>query len=174
MRYINPTEQCRQIPVALVLVMEQDHIHEILTNLTSSLLRFQITQIQLNHVRNVQSQLAAPPAPGQNPPHVGVAPPPPQPGGRGRGRGPRGGPGGAPMPRPAPGVVGQPQQTGGADADPNLVELCIYGVASLYEKYYEEKPAAPPPGGPKGPNPPGPGGLPKPPAPAGPGPAKQP
>ncbi len=148
-RYISATDQCRLVPLGLVLIVEQEHIHEILTNLTSSMLRFQITQVQVQHVRNVQSQEAldeAAAGPGTTPgagPAAPVRPAPgPMPPGPGERRGFRGRrsmemrqPGGPPGPGPMaqpPGVTAT-----GNEADPNLVELTVYGIASLYERFDE-------------------------------------
>lgn len=120
-RYLFSNEQCRQVPIGLVLIAEQNHIHEILTNLTRSpKLRFQITQVQVHHVRNIHSDGTAPDSkpdskPGGRPPGGQVV------GGHGVG---------------GQGGVGQ-QHTGESDA--NLVEVCVYGIASLYERYWEKK-----------------------------------
>ncbi len=72
-----------------------------------------------------------------------------------------------PMGPPMPGFgqpgVGAPQVNPAAESDSTLVELCIYGVASLYERYHEKSQPAPTTR--PNPNPPLGPGLPKPPQP---------
>lgn len=48
-RYIQVTPQCRHLPVAMRLIVEQAHVHDILTAVANSRLRIQITQVSLTH-----------------------------------------------------------------------------------------------------------------------------
>jgi hypothetical protein len=129
-----------------------------------------VTQVQIQHVHNIKppekagAPAAAPPAGPMAPGPMNPMPP----GGSGPGRFPVNPQAGAAKP-----AVNE--------EDPNLVELGIYGISALYERYEAPKesggpsgtpgpggPAAPGPGGPAGPGPGGPGQA-KPPAPPGPG-----
>ena len=55
-RYLYVTEQCRHTPVGIVMVVEQEHIHDILVKLADSKLRFRISQLQFNHLHGVKSE----------------------------------------------------------------------------------------------------------------------
>jgi hypothetical protein len=132
-KYLHVTGQARSLPFAMALVVEQNHIHDFLTQLANSQLRVQITQVSLHHVRDVSSQSETP-AGGLNP------------------MGPMTGPGPERPERPM-GGLGGPRGTGGntgavaAEApDPNLVEVTVYGIATLYEKFplKKEEPKADP------------------------------
>jgi hypothetical protein len=181
-RYMHVTPQCRHLPLVLRVVLDQDHVHELLTAVANSRLRIQITQIQESHVQNLLPAAAGGPAgPGAGPglgpmpgSGAGVGPvgpggpkmagpgPGPGPGGDGRPRGGSsmppggirpgsgfGGSGGVPG-RPGIGPGGTPTGPGGpvgpgmptgrpdtatqAEENSALVELTIYGLASLYER----------------------------------------
>jgi len=125
-RYLYVTEQCRHLPLGMVLVVDQAHVHDVLVTLANSPLRLQISQVQLQHVRSIQCQLAA--AGGT---------------GAGTGTGPGGKPpptGLRPLPQPMP--LGSSPSASGPNTvgpDPNLVELTLYGVAALYEKFPGKK-----------------------------------
>jgi hypothetical protein len=108
-RYLNVTDTCRDMPFALVVVLEQPHLHDFVVQLANSHLRVQITQITFNRVRNVGPLPVEGGAPGAAP---GVLP--------GREGGIR--PGGA--------AAGPAD-----DFDPNLVEVSVYGIAAMYEKF---------------------------------------
>lgn len=101
-RYVFVTEQVRHLPIALHLVVDQTHIHEVLVALSNSRLRVQTTQVQFRHVRGIRSSIAEP----------GAAAPPPT------------------------------STTPSSEDDPNLVELAVYGLASLYERFPPKAPAA--------------------------------
>jgi hypothetical protein len=90
LRYVSRTEQCRHIPIALHMIVDVAHMHEILVALSSSRLRVQTTQVQFRHISGFHP--AATGAAGVT--HV-VAP----------------------------------------DEDPYLVELVVYGIAVLYERF---------------------------------------
>jgi hypothetical protein len=112
-RYLAATEQCRHLPVAMVLVIDQAYLTDLLTSLANSRLRFQITQVHYHRARGVQ--------PG---------------GSGGASNGPRGTPGNE---RPQPGQVGNYGAAAVGDGEPNLIEVTIYGIAALYERYSEKK-----------------------------------
>src|SRR5207248_1101913 len=57
-RYIAVTEQVRHMPVALSLVVEQGHMQDVLTAVTNSRLRIQITQVQWKRAEGIKSTLA--------------------------------------------------------------------------------------------------------------------
>jgi hypothetical protein len=178
-RYLQVTPQCRHLPLAMVLIVDQHYIPDVLAEVSNSRLRIQLTQVQIVHARTigpVQNQ----PGPGGGKPPGGKPPvgppvggrPPlggrPRPGGIGGGDGmggegsrppgggglfPPGGPGPSPPP-PGPGPGGG--KPGPTEADPNLVELGIYGIAALYERFDPSKaaPATPPGDKPPAGNPP--------------------
>lgn len=114
MRYIFRSQQCRHMPVALLLIVDQAHMHEVLVAMSNSRLRVQTTQVQYRHINHYHPSSAGRLAPGS------VAP---------------------------------------QDEDPNLVEMAIYGIASLYERFppKDYKPSAPPPAAPGAPTPGAPG-----------------
>lgn len=141
-RYIAVTDQVRHMPVALSLIVDQAHMQDVLTAVNNSRLRIQITQVQWQHAHGIKSgALALAPGgggieqPGPFPPGMGPKPP----------KFPGGGmvpPGGGMVP-PGGGIVppggilpgGAPSAGAGDEDDPNLVELAVYGIAALYERY---------------------------------------
>jgi hypothetical protein len=167
-RYLHVTEQCRHLPFGLLLIVDQANIPDVLTALANSKLRIQITQVQFQHARGVQPAAGGsepgaggtamgpmPPGamgptmgrPGMVRPGAGGGTPP----GYGqmmeRARGGRGDSRYGPMPPPptsregvpgAPGGFG-PETAGMSEDDPNLVELGIYGIAALYERFPPKK-----------------------------------
>ncbi len=210
-RYMHVTPQCRHLPIAMCVILDQAHIHDFLTAMANSRLRIQITQVTFSNV----SKHIDPPAETDS--DKGTSGPGPGPGGNGPagagspgGTGPAGGRGlgsggsgsGSGMGPPAgmgsggsgdvgPGMYGnrgygnggrRPGNMGGvggsggmglgggfgmggmygrggsgrpggsgapdtgnknqAKDTASLVELCVYGVASLYERF-PPKPAAP-------------------------------
>jgi hypothetical protein len=191
-RYVDLSEQVRRLPVAVVLVVDQAAIPEVLTAFANSRLRMWTTQWQWRHVRGIPSPVATPsggeaaPAEGggattgattgARPPMVGSGMPPragsgmpPRTTGPGK---PMGGTTGhnpyGPYGMPPPGVGGGQQAQAADEDDPNLVELTVYNIASLYERYPPRKQEETPPGGlppgpgvaPPGGTPPGPGVVP--------------
>jgi hypothetical protein len=160
-RYLHVTDQARHLPIAVKLAVDQAHVHDVLTAFANSRLRMQITQVSLLHVRNVQrgSESAAgkdnkgkydmPKGPSGGGSSLGPAP------GVTGGNSPRGSGGGygAPMPG-GPGTKGGKAGAGpmggdgrgdqpgeGADSAPlaqdtaQLVELTVYAIATLYERF---------------------------------------
>ncbi len=167
-RYISVTEQVRHMPVALSLVVDQAHMQDVLTAVINSRLRIQITQVQWKRIRGVKSMgpsngpgggdrttaPGVPPGggvPGSKPGVSGGGASPPGGGGSG-GRVSGGGsstPGGGTPPggipgsgaNTPPGGANNSAQGSGDDSDPNLVELAVYGIAALYERYPPRPPA---------------------------------
>lgn len=95
-RYAVTTDQVRRIPLAVVVLADQAHAQEILTALTNSKFRFQVTQVGWQHHRGSASaeEEAAPV-------------------------------------RPVPGDAKKEPE----EMQTNLIELVIYCVASIYEKF---------------------------------------
>jgi hypothetical protein len=169
-RYLHRTEQVRRMPIGVVLVVDQSHIQDVQRAFANSRLRFQNVQIHWQRFRGALdgSQSGTPSmttAPSGRPPAGGLRPtspssgPPgpvtPSSGGGGGGAGaglettaPSGRPGGG---RPVPGGAGAPNTTAFQqlpdEAMTSLVELSIYGIASLYEKYPPRTPPAATPDG---------------------------
>jgi hypothetical protein len=142
-RYLHVTDQARSLPFAMTLIVEQNHIHDFLTQLAESQLRVQITQVGFQHVRDVTSLAETLPGTEQPGGPMGgpMGGPPPM----GSGGGPPPKPGGPPpMGGTGPGGPNKPPTVLGPD--PNLVELNVYGIATLYEKFpiKKEEPKADP------------------------------
>jgi hypothetical protein len=190
-RYMYITPQCRHLPIALKLLIDQAHIHDVLAAIANSRLRIQVTQVTVNHDPAAGGQQAGsggfggpPPGTGGGPsagsggPSAGsggrVGPPPgvsasrpgggmyggtggsPRPGGGmgglaglpgrffpgmgGRGRGGMGtgeGEGTIGMGPGMPGGLGGATETGVSTFQDTaqLIELSVYGIASLYERF---------------------------------------
>lgn len=124
-RYIFVTEQSRHLPVAMTLTIDQSHLGELLVAAANSRLRFQTTQVEFRRVHGAGQGGSSTPAGGFTPPSM-----------------PAGLPGGSiPVMRSPMTPVGSGDARTNAptatavDADnPNLVEVTIYGIASLYER----------------------------------------
>lgn len=154
-RYLETSDQVRRMPIALVLIVDQAHVQDVLTAFAKSRLRFQTTQVEWRRYRgSIQPSIVEEGAVGE----VG-------PGMMGRRRPPMAPPGAVgvrppPMVKPGnpPAAADQPEDD---EDSSNLVELGIYGIASLYAKYPPKPPAgdAPAPGA-------APGGVPAPAVPA--------
>ena len=112
-RYIDVTEQVRRMPVGLVVTTDQSYVKDILESLVNIKLRFQITQVHWNRFHGT---LEYGPAPG------GTATPV--------------GPAGFDGPFGRPGF--QAPSTNREDQfSANLMEINIYGLLSLYERFPE-------------------------------------
>ncbi|MFL5242140.1 MAG: hypothetical protein ACJ8FY_08530 [Gemmataceae bacterium] len=150
-RYLDVRPQVRWMPIGLVLVIDQSAMQDVLAAIANSRLRIQTTQVSWSHVANVRSEK------GETKGGAGLetAGAKSKKGGPDEG-GPRGGSRlpGAPMigyGPPAPGGMatmgpfgsGQMRRSLGDQDDPNLIELSVYGIASLYERYPPQPPAAP-------------------------------
>jgi hypothetical protein len=163
-RYIQVTQQCRHLPLAMVLIVDQSCVPDVVAAFSNSRLRIQVTQVEISHVRGIKPPVAGQPTKGDSldkPGPLASASPTPgtpavsalrpgmrrQAGGEGRGGMGDGGDAG-PTPvktttQPAPGPGGNAGKTAvPTDDDPNLVEVGIYGIAALYERFDEAKAAA--------------------------------
>jgi hypothetical protein len=117
-RYVEVTQQARRLPIAVSLIVDQDHVDRVLTVFNNSPLRFLTTQVLLNHYPGSVRPLD-PSSPGFGGPGPGL-------GGLGFG-GP--GPGGLGFGGPG---SGRPEAA--QDLEANM-ELVIYGIVTLYERY---------------------------------------
>jgi hypothetical protein len=228
LRYLHVTPQCRHLPIALRVVVDQAHIQDVLAAVVNSHLRVQITQVTFHHATNVQHNVAADEVPEAPAPSAGgrtgsraggaLRPGGPalgmRPGGPALGMRPRGPQGnkaagsarrGSGMMSPfvpgrsfgrdssmrpptmpggprAPGAAGGEKPKDKPAAQARLVELSVYGLATLYERPPPPAPSEATPGtpaatpgtpAPKAPGTPAPGtpapGAPAPKAPAAPG-----
>lgn len=178
-RYVSVTDQARQIPVAVALIVDQEHVDRVQTAFANSKFRFLTTQVLLNRypgsVRppvlgggqtvpdegegDGEAFPGAPKMPGKMGFPPGMMPPGMMP----PGMGPMGGgnpfgmpPGVGPMPGGMPGMQGMPGMPGmpggfgaslAADENETNVEIVIYGVITLYQRYppppQGSEPAAP-------------------------------
>ena len=119
-RYVEVTAQSRRIPVAVVLIVDQDHVDRVLTQFNNSTLRFLETQVLLNHYPgSLQPPTAVDPKDGAATPGNPFRMKMP---GFGPGAGPAAGPG------------GQPQPSAGQDMETNM-EIVIYGIMTLYQRH---------------------------------------
>jgi hypothetical protein len=123
-RYLNVTQTCRDVPFTMVLVLDQPHLHDFLVQLANSHLRVQITQVHFRRVRDVGPTLSGDEgepgeAPRLTPPRPGIE------------RGER---------RERGGERGNVPAVAEGAADPNLVEVTVYGIAAMYEKFSNQKP----------------------------------
>ena len=171
-RYLVSNEVCRHLPIAVKLQVDQAYVNTVLSTMANNKLRMQITQVEWNHVPRSRPVMMAgglpgggfgfPGAPPGGPPGAGFPPGGPgvAPGGLPGTGFPPGGPGAAPGGIPGvPGVGGVPGRPpvgapGGPGVgsnpalaslgleDGNLIDLTIYAIASLYERY-PPKPGAP-------------------------------
>jgi len=132
-RYLDVTDQARRIPVGVVLIVDQEHVERVQAAFANSKLRFLTTQVVLNRypgsIRPPETadKTATPPGGGLN------RPAPPLIGGLGPG-----GAGGRYGGRLA-GFPGGPTFGGAAlgagDEQESNVELVLYGIVSLYQRY---------------------------------------
>lgn len=189
-RYLHRTEQVRRMPIAVVLVVDQAHIQDVERAFANSNLRFQNVQFHWSRFRGTINLSGSSPTmttdatkkPGDAGDRTASAP---KPGGGAAAGGvaevgniPPGGagvfkPGSTPppgaRPRGAPTMAGPPTTTTVIEEPmSSLVELTIYGVASLYERYPPRPPSATdatPPSTPSTPATPAAGAVKPPPAP---------
>lgn len=175
-RYIHKTEQVRAMPVGLGLVVDQAYVQDVLAAVANTRLRFQTVQTHMNRFRgNLTYAVSGGSGPG-SPDGLSGGPPPGTGSSDATGAGPppRGGPppgpgigsipgtpppgGGGPPGFPGPGFGGffggsAPRSSNEDQVSGNLVELGVYGILSLYEKFQKEEPktdapvGAPPPVG---------------------------
>jgi hypothetical protein len=180
-RYTDYSDQVRHMPVAMVVIVDEEHLPELLAAFVNSKLRIQITQYHWQHCRERMNptlnegspQYANVAPPGQRASMGGSVPGTtvtggvrkvygPDAGGRPRG-GERDAGRGVPGPQPrGPGGYGPNPNLGRSPAGPgpgmpssrsvpfsgpgitsedeeqedlNLLEVAVYGLASLYERY---------------------------------------
>ncbi len=164
-RYLRATDQVRRMPVAIVVVVDQSILEDVLLALANSPLRFQITQVHWTRFRgnlfpnegggtlvNQGGSGAVATATGTGTFGSGF-------GGEGRPMGPIG-PAGPPGPgrstRPTPGGEGGPAGSTSATVTEaqltsGLIELTVYGMVSIYEKFDKPGEGQANPGGPNTP-----------------------
>ncbi len=139
-RYQEVTPQFRRIPVAVVLIVDQNQVDRVQTAFNNSKLRFLTTQVLLNHYpKSLKPELPADKAGDEKAPGGG------SPFGGGGGL-PFGG-GGFPLGagggfRPMGGGAGpfggggaQPAAAAPVDEMETNMELVLYGIVTLYERY---------------------------------------
>jgi hypothetical protein len=180
-RYTDANSQVRHMPVAMVVIVDEDHIPEFLAAFANSRLRIETLQMHWNHIREKikPEPKESPGATNKPPPVAGNLPQMPNfrpgsPGGGGKMMG-MGAMGGGDMAMNAQAMMrgymgmgrgqmsgmgmgsfgGQPGSLGPTrtatlgdeeeEAEMNLVELAVYGIASLYERYPPKPEAAPTP-----------------------------
>jgi len=138
-RYIEVTEQSRRVPVGVALIVDQDHIDRVLTAFNNSKMRFLTTQVLINRYPNsVRPQLFGQKAgidgdsPGGAPPMLPFMPM------GGGGLFPMGG-GIGEFPMGGFGMPGAGMTGSSGEELENNVELVIYGIATLYERYPKRK-----------------------------------
>jgi hypothetical protein len=183
-RYVHMTEQVRRMPIGVVLIVDQMHVQDVVRAFANSRLRFQNTQFHwqrfhgglgLGNAMTGAGMPGAAPGPGFGEDRSRGTPLIGGPASRSTGSGPpigssapprgEGGIAGASGP-PFGGRFGGGPPFGGGDnwnqqqmveeGTGNLVELSVYGIASIYEKYPPKAPAdagatpPAPPGGPAG------------------------
>jgi hypothetical protein len=107
LRYLTVTKQVRRMPIGIVMIVDQAHVQDVLRAFANSRLHFQTTQLHLTRYRQSGSGAFVTPAPAAN---TG---------------------GGLPV---FPGG-GSAAASGGEDTNTNLVEVALYGLASIYERY---------------------------------------
>jgi hypothetical protein len=157
-RYLVSNEVCRHIPIAVRLQVDQSQVNTILTTMANNRLRMQITQVEWNHLPR-KRMLAGGVAGGTGFPGAapggfpsmgapsGMAPGLPAMGGMpGRPPGSPFGIPGAAAPGGASGAGSNPNLASLGLEDGNLIDLTIYAIASLYERY-PPKPGAETAGG---------------------------
>ncbi len=125
-RYLFVTDQSRHLPLAMTLTVDQSHLADILVAIANSRLRFQTTQVEFRRQPAGANVASSGTGNGEAPGTI------PGPGGS-SGRFPA-----APRPFGAPGAAAPAMPALILD-NPNLVEVTIYGVASLYERPREDK-----------------------------------
>lgn len=136
LKVIHP--QVRRLPLGLVLIVDPGHIQDVLAAVANSNMRIQITQVQWQHYRAQDLKPKGDNKPGPGPKRE------PRPGPAAGGRpgagamplpgagvpGPAGG-----MPGMGPGASGPAGKAEAAEEPTNVVELAVYGIASLYGRY---------------------------------------
>ena len=129
MRYIDVTGQLRRIPIGLVVVTDQTYMKDIVESIANTKMRFQTTQVEWSRFHNTLYYRTENQGGGMA----------------------RGGPGEGPMFGSGFNFSsGGPDNSSQDEFSANLMELSVYGIISLYEKYDEPKGGTPKlPGTPK-------------------------
>lgn len=132
-RYLGVTPQARRIPVAMALIVDQEHVHRVLNSFADSKFRFLITQVVWHRypqsVRPPDVQPVGEIVDPNDPTRPLFTPPDPR-------RPPRIESGGD------EGTMRPPVAIGGAEDQESNVELVIYGIATLYERFPPRQPQA--------------------------------
>jgi hypothetical protein len=145
-RYSDVSDQVRRMPVALVVICDQAHIQDMLGAVANSKLRIQTTQWDWKRYHgdikpkideagalvDAPRRPVAPSGPRGGSPPTGAPPGSRRPG-MGAGPRPFGGAGGGNW-RPPAGSGSAAARAAAEEQQWDLVELAVYGVASLYEK----------------------------------------
>jgi hypothetical protein len=142
-RYLDVTAQARRMPVAVVLIVDQQHVERVQAAFANSKLRFLTTQVVMNRypqsVRppETSEQVAGAEAPGGRPERAQLLPGarPFRPAFAGLPRG------GVVSPGGVRGSAGDTTSPGMGDEQESNVELVLYGIVSLYERF-PPRPAA--------------------------------
>lgn len=133
-----PNDQTRRLPVAVTLIVDQDHIDRVLTAFANSKLRFVVNQMLVNRyplsVRPPVGMNDLIRAPGGFLPPRGPISSPPGPFGPGPGR---------PIVMPLPGAGMPGGMTGEEEVEAN-VELVLYGTVTFYQRFPARPKAAEP------------------------------
>jgi hypothetical protein len=146
-RYIDVTGQLRRLPIGIVVVTDQTYMKDIIESIANTKMRFQTTQVEWSRFHNILSYRGG---------STESSPFGPGPGTREREGSPDSGPGpmfgsGFPL-GPGSGYPGYPGfglGSGGPENSSqdqfsaNLMELSVYGLISLYEKFDDGKGGTP-------------------------------
>src|SRR5262249_2539749 len=122
LRYISVTEHVRHMPIAVVLIADQSHVQDVLSAFANSRLRFQTTQVRMLHRRDIKIAL-------------------PKSSDADKGKSSKDKSSLQTQPT-SPGGGGGKAQAAEDLPDPNLVEVVVYGIASLYERFKPKQTAA--------------------------------
>jgi hypothetical protein len=133
-RYIEVTEQSRRVPVGIALIVDQDHVDRVLTAFNNSKLRFLTTQVLINRYPNSVRPMLVGQKAGIEGDGAGGVPPtlPVMPMG---GAFPMGGGAVGEFPMGGFGMPGAGMTGSSGEELENNVEMVIYGIATLYERY---------------------------------------
>jgi hypothetical protein len=140
-RYISRTDQVRSVPIGLTVIADQSFVQDALTAVANCKLRFQTIETHLTRYRGSVTYAGVSSGGASNDGNVGKPRIPGGPGGPPPGGPP---PGGGPMGMgPAgpgfPGGGNAPRSSNEDQVAANLVDVTIFGIASLYEKFEAPK-----------------------------------
>jgi len=128
-RYSTQSDAVRRVPVAMKLVIDQDYLQDLLTAVANSKLRIQTTQMEWQHFPRGES--IEPARPEEENPEVGQE------------TGTRPAPAATAGKQPVPGNpafgggfgTSESQAAASDELSANVIEVEIYGIASVYERY---------------------------------------